>query len=79
MSSKRRMSAANQDEENRSGKGIYMDRGSKEQDLLCEPPMLERADWEGEIRYAWQPYVRAGLYNSAGLCAKPFRVHLEHP
>jgi hypothetical protein len=56
-----------------------MDLESKVQDLLCEPPTLERADWEGEIRYAWQPYVRAGLYNSAGLCAKPFRVHLEHP
>lgn len=104
------------------------------EDLLCEPPALEQADWEGdtvrltfanarglqtkgdfpqelevlldgekaecsvsvenermaiccgrlkaacevEIRYAWQPYVCAGLYNSAGLCAKPFRIRLKH-
>lgn len=29
---------------------------------------------EADVRYAWQPYVCAGLYSSAGLCAKPFRV-----
>lgn len=30
-----------------------------------------------DIRYAWQPYICAGLYNSAGLCAKPFRVSMK--
>jgi len=30
-----------------------------------------------ELKYAWQPYTCAGLYNSSGLCAKPFKVRLE--
>jgi len=30
-----------------------------------------------DLQYAWQSYVRASLYNSGGLCAKPFMIHLE--
>ncbi|MDR1271458.1 MAG: sialate O-acetylesterase [Clostridiales Family XIII bacterium] len=29
-----------------------------------------------EIRYGWTGYVDANLYNSAGLCAKPFRMQV---
>lgn len=31
-----------------------------------------KADSQVQVSYAWQPYLQADLYNSAGLCAKPF-------
>lgn len=39
--------------------------------ILIRCPELG-ADSRVQVSYAQQPYVKADLYNSAGLCAKPF-------
>ena len=39
---------------------------------VCEPHKTALV-----IQYAWRPYVQAGLYNSAGLCALPFEATLS--
>lgn len=45
-------------------------------ELTMYAPELESAALI-EVRYAQEPFVQADLYNSAGLCAKPFHIHME--
>lgn len=52
-------------------------RISVENDLMVICCDRLKTACEADIRYAWQPYVRAGLYNSVELCAKPFRVCIK--